>query len=130
MIRAYNQALTYDEALNNYIYDSSNKAALITRNNIVENSEIKSRNLTSTMNVLTITGDLNNMFSGTKETSETDVDIKFTCYSDSTRNFELYGGKIRKHGQSTLNYPITSLKFWTNKSKSGNAVTFSPSESV
>jgi len=23
---------------------------------------------------------------------------------------------IRKHGQSTINYPITSLKFWLNKS--------------
>jgi hypothetical protein len=28
------------------------------------------------------------------------------------------GARIRKHGQSTLNYPITSLKFWLNKADS------------
>jgi hypothetical protein len=31
---------------------------------------------------------------------------------------------IRKHGQSTLTYPITSMKFWLNKSLSGAPVKF------
>ena len=35
------------------------------------------------------------------------------------------GVRIRKHGQSTLNYPITSMKFWTNKAKSGITPIFS-----
>jgi hypothetical protein len=30
---------------------------------------------------------------------------------------------IRKHGQSTLNYPITSMKIWLNKAKESNVVT-------
>ena len=43
---------------------------------------------------------------------------------DSTKNFKLVGAQIRKHGQSTLNYPITSMKIWTNKSKNGTVPTY------
>jgi len=50
-----------------------------------------------------------------KDESETTVDFSRECITDSTKSFSVKNGKIRKHGQSTLNYPITSLKLWTNK---------------
>jgi len=34
-IRAYDKALTYGDALNNYIFDSNNKAELLNRNDIL-----------------------------------------------------------------------------------------------
>ena len=35
---------------------------------------------------------------------------------DSARNFTVENCRIRNHGQSTLSYPITSMKIWLNKS--------------
>ena len=52
----------------------------------------------------------------TKKDSETTVNIKRTCISDETKSFYIQKAMIRKHGQSTINYPITALKFWFNKS--------------
>jgi hypothetical protein len=59
-----------------------------------------------------------------KDDSTTDVTIERFCPSDSTKNFKINNVQIRKHGQSTLNYPITSMKFWLNKSKSGVVPTY------
>jgi hypothetical protein len=30
-------------------------------------------------------------------------------------DFTIEGARIRKHGQSTLNYPVPSMKFWLNQ---------------
>ena len=41
--------------------------------------------------------------------------MEYRCPEDSTKNFTASNIALRKHGQSTLNYPITSMKLWTNK---------------
>ncbi|MEE3413858.1 MAG: hypothetical protein VZR53_00620 [Prevotella sp.] len=78
------------------------------------------------IDTILITGNLSNILSGQtdKKDSTTDVTIERFCPSDSTKNFKIVGAQIRKHGQSTLNYPITSMKFWLNKSKNGAVPTW------
>ena len=123
-IRGYNKALTYEEALNNYIYDSNNKAAIINKNDIFTSSVIDYNKVKNKIDTITITGNLETLLtqSTNKDDSTTTVNIKRECITDASKTFEVINGMIRKHGQSTLNYPITSLKIWTNKNKEGLVV--------
>jgi hypothetical protein len=57
-IRCYNKALTYDEALNNYIYDSDNKAAIINRNDIFTSSVIDYTKVKNKIDTIIISGNL------------------------------------------------------------------------
>jgi hypothetical protein len=49
----------------------------------------------------------------TKDGSNTACDIQRINVRDTSKNFTVTHGRIRKHGQSTLNYPLTSYKLWT-----------------
>ena len=121
-IRVYNYALTYSQAYSNFVYDSENKATIASNNNILDAGGNISFDLCKNkIDTILISGNLSNILSGQadKDASITDVTIERYCPFDSSKNFKIVGAQIRKHGQSTLNYPITSMKIWTNKSKSG-----------
>ena len=121
-LRVYNYALTYMQAYNNYLYDSDNKARIADSNAILDQGGSISFDLCKNkIDTILISGDLSNILSGQsdKDTSTTDVTIERFCPSDSSKNFKINNVQIRKHGQSTLNYPITSMKFWLNKSQAG-----------
>jgi len=124
-IRCYDKALSYNEELNNYIYDRENKAAIINRNDIFTSSVIDYTKVKNKIDTILITGNLNRILSqGTsKDDSESTINFRRECISDPTKNFDVVNGMIRKHGQSTLNYPITSMKLWTNKAKEPNLST-------
>lgn len=124
-IRCYDKALTYDEALNNYIYDSDNKAAIINRNDIFTSSVIDYTKVKNKIDTIIISGNLDAILtqSSGKDESTTTVNIKRECITDASKSFEVINGMIRKHGQSTLNYPITSMKIWLNKAKESNVAT-------
>lgn len=127
MIRVYNYAISYMDAYNNYLYDNENKATIALNNNILDVSGDISFDLCKNkLDTILISGDLSNILSGQtdKDDSTTDVTIERFCPFDSTKNFKINNAQIRKHGQSTLNYPITSMKFWLNKSKSGIIPTY------
>ena len=121
-VRAYDKALTPDEELNNYIYDSDNKAEILSRNDIFLSGVIDYTKVKNKIDTFVITGDLTQLLkqSSLKKESETTVNFKRECITDASKTFEVTNGMIRKHGQSTLNYPITSLKIWTNKAKEDN----------
>ena len=126
-IRVYNYSITYTDAYNNFVYDSDDKATIADHNNILDAGGNISFDLCKNkIDTILISGDLTNILSGQsdKDDSETDVTIERFCPSDSSKNFKINNVKIRKHGQSTLHYPITSMKFWTNKSKSGVVPTY------
>lgn len=121
-LRVYNYAITYTDAYNNFLYDSTNKSEIADNNNILNNAgDIDFDLCKNRIDTILISGDLSNILraASDKDTSSTDVTIQRFCPSDSSKNFKINGVQIRKHGQSTLNYPITSMKFWLNKSKSG-----------
>lgn len=122
-IRVYNYSLSYMQAYNNYLYDSDNKAQIADNNAILDASGNISFDLCKNkLDTILISGNLSNILSGQtdKDGSATNVTIERFCPSDSTKNFKINNVQIRKHGQSTLNYPITSMKFWLNKSKEGD----------
>lgn len=121
-MRIYNYAITYTDAYNNFVYDNDNKVNIVDNNNILDSSGQISFDLCKNkIDTILISGDLSYILSGStdKESSTTDVTIERICPYDTTKNFKINNVQIRKHGQSTLNYPITSMKFWLNKSKSG-----------
>lgn len=124
-IRAYDKALTPDEELNNYIYDCTNKAEIINRNDIFTSSVIDYNKVKDKIDTILITGNLDAILNQSygKDESESTVNFKRECITDATKSFEVTNGMIRKHGQSTLNYPITSMKIWTNKAKENDVQT-------
>lgn len=125
-IRVYNFSITYQQAFNNYLYDSINKIQIYEDNNIVAGDEISFDLCKNKIDTIVITGDLSTILNkdSDKDSSETNVTIERFSPTDSTRNFKILNAKIRKHGQSTLNYPISSMKFWMNKSTTSQSPTF------
>lgn len=117
-IRAYPIAISYTEAYNNFVYDSDDKASIINRNDIVSGGSIIYEECSKKIDTILIEGDISKLLdrNSSKDDSESTVNITRTCVYDPSKNFTVINGKIRKHGQSTLNYPITSLKIWFNKS--------------
>ena len=119
-LRVYNYAITYMDAYNNFLFDSDNKSTIANNNNILDAGGNISFDLCKNkVDTILITGNLSNILSGqtNKDDSTTDVTIERFCPSDASKNFKINNVQIRKHGQSTLNYPITSMKFWLNKAK-------------
>ena len=141
-IRIYDKSISYSDEYNNFVYDSSNKVQIVKRNNILQQGEISFEQCRNVIDTIVITGDLGDILNqnSNKEDSEIDVMIERFCYYDETKDFQIgdviddpdrpgkkkvvNGCQIRKHGQSTLNYPISSMKFWMNKSKSGDVPIF------
>lgn len=121
-MRVYNYPITYADAYNNYVYDSDQKVSIVNNNNVLDSQgEISYDLCKNKLDTILISGDLTNILSGQtdKDGSTTDVTIERICPYDTTKNFKINNVQIRKHGQSTLNYPITSMKIWLNKSKAG-----------
>ena len=134
-LRVYDKSITYTDAYNNFVYDSENKAAVVNRNKILEQGVISYDLCKNKLDTILITGNLSELLRQGPNKTDADVIIERTCPYDQSKDFIIgdliddpdrpnekkvvNGVRIRKHGQSTLNYPITSLKFWLNKAKSG-----------
>jgi hypothetical protein len=109
------------------LYDSDDKAAIFSRNDILgSGSAIDYLECKNRIDTILISGDLSNILNqnATKDDSLSEVTIERTCPYDTTKNFKINNARIRKHGQSTLNYPISSMKIWFNKSNSSTIPTF------
>lgn len=115
-MRIYNRAISCEQALDNYIYDSENKAPLISRNEIVKDSNIDFDLTKSKIDTILIEGDLDPIMTKFNGKAECTANVSRICITDPTKNFTVNNARVRKHGQSTLNYPIVSLKIWLNKS--------------
>lgn len=118
-IRHYKYALTYSQAYDDYVFDSTNKSDIVNKNNVLNvEGNIDSDLCANKLDVVIVEGNLDKLLNAntSKEDSETTVTITRRCNYDITKNFTIVNGKIRKHGQSTLNYPIPSFKIWSNSS--------------
>lgn len=116
-LRVWNYARSYTDEYNTYVYDSLDKATILANNNVEKNGLIDYDACCAKLDTFLIEGDLDDLLSGStdKDQSATNAKITRTCPYDSTKNFTVIDSMIRKHGQSTLSYPITSMKFWLNK---------------
>ena len=140
-LRVYDKSITYTDAYNNFVYDSENKAEIVAANKILEQGLISYDLCKNKLDTILITGNLSELLRQGPNKTDADVMIERTCPYDQSKDFIIgdliddpdrpnekkvvNGVRIRKHGQSTLNYPITSLKFWLNKAKSGIVPIFS-----
>lgn len=140
-IRVYDKSITYTDAYNNFVYDSENKVDIVNRNKILDQGVISYELCKNKLDTILITGNLSALLRQGPEKTDADVMIERICPYDQSKDFIIgdiiddpdrpgekkivNGARIRKHGQSTLNYPITSMKFWTNKSKTGEVPIFS-----
>lgn len=126
-MRVYNRAISYTDAYNNYVFDNDNKSQIIAKNNVITNGVLDYDLCVNKIDTILITGDLSKILNQAtdKDGSVTDVTIERICPFDNTKNFKCIGCQARKHGQSTLNYPITSMKIWFNKDTKGNLPNFS-----
>ena len=116
----YNDMSIYNSFLN-FLADTSNKSEVIIRNSITkQNSSDPDYNAcASTVHTFLISGDLTKILNAgsNKDDSKSAVDITYMSPEDQNLlGFTATNVRIRKHGQSTLNYPLTSFKIWLNKS--------------
>ena len=121
-LRVYPTAITYADELNNFIYDSEDKGTIISDNNVTDKGIIDYTASSGKINTILLSGDLSQILNmaTNKDDSKANVDIEYRTIDNDTSNFSGVNIMIRKHGQSTLNYPITSMKIWTNKSTADN----------
>lgn len=117
MIRAYRYALTTKQALSNYMFDNANDVNLLSRNDIYGNSSVINYDeVKKKQDIITIEGDLYNLLHNASAKMNSTVNMERFSSSDPSKNFKINNCRIRNHGQSTLSYPITSMKIWFNKS--------------
>ena len=114
-IRAYNSALTYEDLFANYALDNDNTAEIISNNNILnDNNEIDYSATLNKLPVIFITGRMNDLIASTGKNMNLNVELAKIDMADTSKNMYIENCRIRKHGQSTLNYPIPSFKIWSN----------------
>ena len=121
-IRAYRSDIEVKQALANYMYDNLDNADLLSRNDLYGNQNtIQYDELLDKQDIILITTSdkdatgLTNILNNASTKQNATVNIERISL-DSSKNFTIENCRIRNHGQSTLSYPITSMKIWTNKS--------------
>ena len=99
------------------MFDNISDSALISRNDIYGNSStITYAGMQGKQDLIVIEGDLSNILNNAQAKENATVTITRESNTDPSKNFTVTGCRIRNHGQSTLSYPITSMKMWFNKS--------------
>jgi hypothetical protein len=103
-IRVYNRAISYADAYNNWVFDSSEKAKIIANNNVIVNNVLDYDLCVNKIDTVLLQGDLSAILNATtdKDTSLTNCDMQRICPFDSTKNFTLKNGTKRKHELAQL----------------------------
>ena len=116
-IRAYRQDISPKQALDNYMFDNISDSSLISRNDVYGNSSsITYAGMQGKQDLIVIEGDLDDILNNAQAKENATVNISRESNVDPSKNFTVKNCRIRNHGQSTLSYPITSMKIWLNKS--------------
>ena len=116
-IRAYRQDISPKQALDNYMFDNIGDSALISRNDIYgTSSSITYAGMQGKQDLIVIEGNLYDILHNAQSKENATVNITRESNTDPSKNFTITNCRIRNHGQSTLSYPITSMKLWFNKS--------------
>ena len=121
-LRAYRSDVQVKQMLANYMFDNFDNADLLSRNDLYGNQNtIQYNELLDKQDIILITtsdkdvSGLTNILNNNSTKQNATVNIERHSI-DSSKNFTITDCRIRNHGQSTLSYPITSMKIWTNKS--------------
>ena len=133
-IRCYDNAITYEQAFNNFAFDSSDIANVLSRNKVLKDNQIDFDEVSTRIDTILITGQLDLILSasGMQGDSRKQIEIPVTlqriCPTDHSFDFTITDCRIRAHGQSTLNNPVPSFKIWSNKAFTINCGQSEPNE--
>lgn len=119
-IRIYDDALSSDNILNNYI---------LYRDTVDEMMEVYDRNdvyeagrdvfsptkMSSRLPVMIVTGDIPTLENTSDKDTQIVVDIEYTNLQDPTRSFRMVGAAMRPQGTSSMGYPKKNFRIYTQK---------------
>lgn len=119
-MRFYSNHQDWAACYNNWIYDAEEKAAILSRNSVYYEEggkigEIDESKCLPMMDVILVDGDLKQLVNRNAKVFMRANKLERQCPYDVTKNFVITDAWIRTHGQSNIDYPVPSLKIWTNK---------------
>lgn len=119
-IRIYDDALSSDNVLNNYILYRDTVEEMMEvydRNDIYEeNRDIFSpTKMSSRLPVMIVTGDIPTLENTSDKDTQITVDIEYTNLQDPTRSFKMVGAAMRPQGTSSMGYPKKNFRIYTQK---------------
>lgn len=119
-IRIYDDALSSDNVLNNYILYRDTVEEMMEvydRNDVYEeNRDIFSPSkMSSRLPVMIVTGDIPTLENTSDKDTQITVDIEYTNLQDPSRSFKMVGAAMRPQGTSSMGYPKKNFRIYTQK---------------
>lgn len=119
-IRIYDNALSSDNILNNYILYRDTVEEMMEvydRNDVYEeNRDIFSPSkMSSRLPVMIVTGDIPTLENTSDKDTQITVDIEYTNLQDPSRSFKMVGAAMRPQGTSSMGYPKKNFRIYTQK---------------
>lgn len=119
-IRIYNDALSSDNILNNYILYRDTVEEMMEvydRNDVYEeNRDVFSPSkMSSRLPVMIVTGDIPTLENTSDKDTQITVDIEYTNLQDPSRSFKMVGAAMRPQGTSSMGYPKKNFRIYTQK---------------
>lgn len=125
-IRAYNRAITVDEAFNNFVVDSDDVQRVYEENNILRDgtSDIDFEKIANKIPVMIFTGDMPEIYENGIDKKWRYFDVEYINRADqNTYNFVSFNCQMKLQGTSSLEYPRKNFKLKT-KNKEGKQEEF------
>lgn len=119
-IRIYDNALSLDNILNNYILyrDTVDEMMKVyDRNDVYEDGRdvFSPTKMSSRLPVMIVTGDIPTLENTSDKDTQIVVDIEYTNLQDPTRSFKMIGAAMRPQGTSSMSYPKKNFRIYTQK---------------
>ena len=119
-IRIYDDALSSDNVLNNYILYRDTVEEMMEvydRNDVYEeNRDIFSpTKMSSRLPVMIVTGDIPTLENTSDKDTQITVDIEYTNLQDPSRSFKMVSAAMRPQGTSSMGYPKKNFRIYTQK---------------
>jgi len=119
-IRVYNEALSSDQILNNYILYRDSVDSMLEvyhRNDIyLPNTNIFSpEKMASRCPVMIVTGNIPVLENTGNKDTQIIVDIEYINMQDPTRSFKMVNAAMRPQGTSSMSYPKKNFRIYTQK---------------
>lgn len=116
-LRVYPYAIDPRDEFNNTVVDSTDISTMVINNDIYDagSNKIDVDKVKARIPCMCVTADLMDIINAQDKAQLIASEIQWTNPQEPETNFTAFNIPIRKHGQSTLNYPIPSFKFWLYK---------------
>lgn len=125
-IKAYSAALTIDQLYNSALIASSDINGMVQRNDIYVSgtSVIDADKISAVIPTLLVTGNVQQLIDSKNKVAVTMERAEWKDPKYPENNITVENLVMRRHGQSTLAFPVPSFKVWTGTSKNKNTKLF------